>query len=65
MEPIDVVPTELDYIRTADISAGAAKYHQNDDVFKTVTDIALVCSAEIRGLHGKIHQIVKVAVLGF
>ena len=47
MEPIDVAPTELDYIRTADISAGAAKYHQNDYFFKTVTDIALVCSAKI------------------
>lgn len=41
-EPVDVVSSELDYIGTSDIPAGAAKYHQYDDVIESVADVSFV-----------------------
>ena len=48
--------TELYYIGAGGITAGTAKYHQNDDVIKPMTDISFVGPTEIGDGTGEIHQ---------
>lgn len=62
---LEIVSSELDYLCASDTLRCPGKYHQHDDIFKAMTDIAPGCPTEIRNRRGKIHQSVEDAALGF